>query len=89
MVTDNSNFDGTVPCVLALMNGYGNDPADSSSSQVVEDLSKFDGPDDMVRGVFFTMLATQLENELKKGVDIMETHGEDGIRDLARPAQHP
>ena len=84
MVTDNSNFDGTVPQVLALMNGTVTTRLTGSSSQVVEDLSKFDGPDDMVRGVFFTMLSRYPnENELKTGVDMMETYGEDGIRDLA------
>ncbi|MEM9282657.1 MAG: DUF1549 domain-containing protein [Verrucomicrobiota bacterium] len=84
MVTDNSNFDGTVPQVLALMNGSVTTRLTGSTSQIVEDLSKFDGPDDMVRGVFFTMLSRYpTEVELKKGVDIMETYGEDGIRDLA------
>jgi hypothetical protein len=84
MVTDNSNFDGTVPQVLALMNGSVTTRLTGSSSQVVEDLRKFDGPDDMVRGVFFTMVSRYpTEEELKKGVDIMETYGDDGIRDLA------
>lgn len=84
LVTDNHIFDGTVPQVLALMNGPVTTRLTGSSSQVVEDLSAFDGPDDKVRGVFFTMLSRYpTEEELKKGVAIMEEYGDDGVRDLA------
>ncbi|MEM9018446.1 MAG: DUF1553 domain-containing protein, partial [Verrucomicrobiota bacterium] len=83
-VTDNHIFDGTVPQVLALMNGPVTSRLTGSSSQVVEDLSAYDGPDDKVRGVFFTMLSRYpTEEELKKGVAIMEEYGDDGVRDLA------
>ncbi len=84
MVTDNHIFDGTVPQVLALMNGPVTTRLTGSTSQVVEDLSELDGLDDKVRGVFFTMLSRYpTSDELKKGVDIMEEYGDDGIRDLA------
>lgn len=84
MVTDNHSYDGTVPQVLALMNGPVTDRLTGSDSKVVEDLSQFDGPDDMVRGVFFTMLSRYpTEEELKKGLSIIEEYGEDGIRDLS------
>ncbi len=84
MVTDNHIFDGTVPQVLALMNGPVTTRLTGSSSQVVEDLSALDGMDDKVRGVFFTMLSRYpTDEELKKGVTIMEDYGDDGVRDLA------
>jgi len=83
-VTDNHSFDGTVPQVLALMNGPVTDRLTGSSSQVVEDLQEMDGPDDKVRGVFFTMLCRYpTDAELKKGLSILEDYGDDGVRDLA------
>ncbi|MEM6916006.1 MAG: DUF1553 domain-containing protein, partial [Verrucomicrobiota bacterium] len=84
LVTDNHIFDGTVPQVLALMNGPVTTRLTGSGSQVVEDLSAYDGPDDKVRGVFFTMLSRYpTDEELKKGVAIMEEYGDEGVRDLA------
>ena len=43
-VTDNHSFDGTVPQVLALMNGPVTDRLTGSSSQVVEDLQEWTVP---------------------------------------------
>jgi hypothetical protein len=84
MVTDNHTYDGTVPQVLALMNGPVTDRLTGGESKIVEDLEEFDGPDDKVRGVFFTMLSRYpTETELKKGLAILEDYGDDGIRDLA------
>ena len=83
MVTDQHNFDGSVPQVLALMNGSVTSQLTGSSSKLVEDLSKFDGPDDKVRGVFFTLLSRFPSNEeLDLGMKMMADYGDDGIRDL-------
>ena len=57
LVTDNHIFDGTVPQVLALMNGPVTDRLTGGESKVVEDLREMDAPDDKVRAVFFTMLS--------------------------------
>jgi hypothetical protein len=66
------------------MNGPVTDRLTGSSSQVVEDLQEMDGPDDKVRGVFFTMLCRYpTDAELKKGLSILEDYGDDGVRDLA------
>ncbi len=84
MVTDNHIFDGTVPQVLALMNGPVTDRLTGSSSKVVEDLGALDAPEDKVAAVFFTMLSRYpTESERQKGIAFLEEYGDDGIRDLA------
>jgi hypothetical protein len=84
MVTDNHIFDGTVPQVLALMNGPVTDRLTGSSSKVVEDLAELDAPEDKVAAVFFTMLSRYpTSEEQSKGVKFIEEYGDDGIRDLA------
>ncbi len=84
MVTDDHIFDGTVPQVLALMNGKMTTRLTGSNSQLVEDLNEYDGADDKVRGVFFTMLSRYpTDEELKKCISIMEDYGDDGVSDLA------
>ena len=84
MVTDNHIFDGTVPQVLALMNGPVTDRLTGSSSKVVEDLGELDAPEDKVAAVFFTMLSRYpTDAEQSKGVKFIEEYGDDGIRDLA------
>lgn len=83
-ITDEHNYDGSVPQVLALMNGEATIQLTGLSSKVVEDLEELDGPDDKVRGVFFTMLSRfPTSDELKIGVSMMEDYGDDGISDLA------
>lgn len=83
MVTDQHNFDGSVPQVLALMNGGVTSSLTGSASKLVTDLEKFDGPDDKVRGVFATLLSRfPTEEELRMGMEILEDYGDDGIRDL-------
>ncbi|MBL9152077.1 MAG: DUF1549 domain-containing protein [Verrucomicrobiales bacterium] len=82
-VTDQHNFDGSVPQVLALMNGGVTSSLTGSASKLVTDLEKFDGPDDKVRGVFATLLSRfPTEEELSLGMKMMEDYGDDGIRDL-------
>lgn len=84
MVTDNHIFDGTVPQVLALMNGPVTDRLTGSTSKVVEDLASLDAPEDKVEAVFFTMLSRYpTETERSKGVAFIQEYGDDGIRDLA------
>jgi len=84
LITDAHNYDGSVPQVLALMNGEATIQLTGLSSKVVEDLEELDGPDDKVRGVFFTMLSRfPTADELKLGVSMMEDYGDDGISDLA------
>lgn len=83
-VTDEHNYDGSVPQVLALMNGTVTRQLTGASSKVVADLEELDGPDDKVRGVFFTLLnrfPTKEETEI--GVSMMEDYGDEGISDLA------
>lgn len=83
-ITDEHNFDGSVPQVLALMNGGVTSMLTGSSSKVVNDLADLDGPDDKVRGVFFTMLSRYpTDEELSMGMKMLEDYGDDGIRDLA------
>jgi hypothetical protein len=83
MVTDQHNFDGSVPQVLALMNGGVTSSLTGSASKLVTDLEKFDGPDDKVRGVFATLLSRfPTEEELGLGMKILADFGDDGIRDL-------
>ena len=83
-ITDEHNYDGSVPQVFALMNGTVTRQLTGSSSKVVDDLEDLDGPDDKVRGVFFTMLNRfPSDDELKLGMDMIEDYGDEGISDLA------
>ncbi len=85
LITDEHNYDGSVPQVLALMNGSFTNQLTGLSSKIVDDLEELDGPDDKVRGVFFTLLNRfPTDDELKLGMTMMEDFGEDdGISDLA------
>ncbi|MEM0968530.1 MAG: DUF1549 domain-containing protein [Verrucomicrobiota bacterium] len=83
-VTDQHTYDGTVPQVLALMNGPVTDRLTGPSSKVVEDLESLDSEQDKVRGVYFTLLSRfPSEDELGLGVDLISDYGDDGITDLA------
>ena len=83
-ITDDHNFDGSVPQVLALMNGAVTQQLTGVSSKVVSDLEELDGPDDKVRGVFFTLLNRfPTKEELDLGVGMIEDFGDEGISDLA------
>ena len=84
LVTDEHNYDGSVPQVLALMNGSVTRQLTGASSKVVADLESLDGHDDKVRGVFFTLLNRfPNKEELDLGVGMMEDYGDEGISDLA------
>ena len=83
-ITDEHNFDGSVPQVLALMNGNVTQMLTGTSSKVVSDLDDLDGPDDKVRGVYFTLLSRYpSDEELNMGMKMMDDYGDDGISDLA------
>jgi len=83
-ITDEHNYDGSVPQVFALMNGTVTRQLTGSSSKVVSDLEELDGPDDKVRGVFFTLLNRfPNDEELKLGMSMVDDYGDDGISDLA------
>ncbi len=83
-ITDDHNYDGSVPQVFALMNGSITRQLTGSSSKVVYDLEDLDGPDDKVRGVFFTLLNRfPNDEELKLGMGMIEDYGDNGISDLA------
>jgi hypothetical protein len=83
-ITDDHNYDGSVPQVFALMNGSVTRQLTGSSSKVVYDLEDLDGPDDKVRGVFFTLLNRfPTDEELKLGMGMIEDYGDNGISDLA------
>ncbi|MDF1859976.1 MAG: DUF1549 domain-containing protein [Verrucomicrobiales bacterium] len=83
-ITDEHNYDGSVPQVLALMNGSVTSRLTGLSSKVVDDLEEFDGPDDKVRGVFHTLLNRfPTKEELEIGMSMIEDYGDDGISDLA------
>jgi len=83
-ITDDHNYDGSVPQVLALMNGNVTQQLTGASSKVVSDLEELDGPDDKVRGVFFTLLNRfPSKDELDLGVGMIEDFGDEGISDLA------
>ncbi len=83
-ITDDHNYDGSVPQVLALMNGSVTQRLTGISSKIVDDLEEFDGPDDKVRGVFFTLLNRfPTKDELDLGMGMLEDYGDDGISDLA------
>lgn len=84
IITDEHNYDGSVPQVLALMNGTVTERLTGLASKVVEDMEEYDGPDDKVRGVFFTLLNRfPTEEELKLGTGMIEDFGDDGVSDLA------
>ena len=84
LITGEHNYDGSVPQVLALMNGPVTTTLTGLSSKVVSDLEELDGPDDKVRGVFFTLLNRfPSDEELKMGTGMMEDFGDEGISDLA------
>jgi len=84
LITDEHNYDGSVPQVLALMNGPVTTTLTGLSSKIVTDLEELDGPDDKVRGVFFTLLSRfPTDEELKMGMGMIEDFGDDGISDLA------
>ncbi len=84
LVTDEHTFDGSVPQVLALMNGVVTDRLTGGGSKVVNDLEELDAPEDKVRAVYFTMLSRfPSDEEQAMGVDILDEYGDDGIRDLA------
>ncbi len=84
LITDQHNFDGSVPQVLALMNGPTTDKLTGTYSKIVNDLEDLDGPDAKIRGVFFTILSRYpSDDEIKLGREMMEEFGEDdGISDL-------
>lgn len=83
-VTDKHSLDGSVPQVLALMNGDITERMTGGSSKIVADLEVLDAPDDKVRGVFFTMLSRYpSKDEMDLGMKMMEDYGDDGISDLA------
>jgi hypothetical protein len=83
-ITDEHNYDGSVPQVLALMNGNVTQRLTGRSSKIVEDLEALDGPDDKVRGVFFTLLNRFPDKEeLDLGTGMIEDYGDEGISDLA------
>jgi hypothetical protein len=83
-ITDEHNFDGSVPQVLALMNGTVTTRLTGLSSKVVDDMEEFDGPDDKVRGIFHTLLNRfPTREELDLGMGMIEDYGDDGISDLA------
>lgn len=83
-ITDEHNYDGSVPQVLALMNGDVTQQLTGTASKVVSDLEELDGPDDKVRGVFFTLLNRfPTDEERKIGTGMIEDYGDDGISDLA------
>ncbi|MEM7698068.1 MAG: DUF1549 domain-containing protein [Verrucomicrobiota bacterium] len=84
IVTDEHNYDGSVPQVLALMNGPVTDRMTGLSSKIVDDLEEYDGPDDKVRGTFFTLLNRfPTQDELEVGMSMIEDFGDEGISDLA------
>ena len=83
LITDEHNFDGSVPQVLALMNGPVTSSLTGGSSKLVNELSDLDGPDDKVRGVFFTLLSRYpTADEMTIGLEMLEKDGDDGIKDL-------
>lgn len=83
-ITDEHNFDGSVPQVLALMNGDVTESLTGSSSRLVTELESLDAPEDKVAAVFFTMLSRYpTADERSLGVKMLEDYGDDGIRDLA------
>ncbi len=83
-ITDDHNYDGSVPQVLALMNGAVTQQLTGVSSKIVSDLDALDGPDDKVRGVFSTLLNRfPSKDELDLGIGMIEDFGEEGISDLA------
>ncbi len=83
-ITDQHTFDGSVPQVLALMNGTITERLTGPGSKVVEDLGKLDAVEDKVRGVFFTLLSRfPSDEEQSMGVEMLDSYGDDGIRDLA------
>ena len=83
-ITDDHNYDGSVPQVLALMNGTVTQQLTGISSKIVADLEALDGPDDKVRGVFFTLLNRfPTKDELDLGTGMIEDFGDEGISDLA------
>jgi hypothetical protein len=84
IITDQHTFDGSVPQVLALMNGVITERLTGPGSKVVEDLKNLDAVEDKVRGVFNTMLSRfPSDDEQAMGVEMLTTYGDDGIRDLA------
>jgi len=83
-ITDDHNYDGSVPQVLALMNGSITRELTGPASKIVEDLDELDGPGDKVRGVFHTILNRfPTRDELALGVGMVEDYGDNGISDLA------
>ncbi|MDF1751293.1 MAG: DUF1549 domain-containing protein [Verrucomicrobiales bacterium] len=85
IITDQHNFDGSVPQVLALMNGSITNNMTGNYSKIVEDLKVLDGPDDKIRGTFFTILSRYpVDDEIAIGREMMNAYGEEeGISDLA------
>jgi hypothetical protein len=84
LVTDQHTYDGSVPQVLALMNGEVTERLTGPGSKVVEDLQNLDATEDKVRGVFFTLLSRfPSDEEQSMGVEMLNSYGDDGIRDLA------
>jgi len=84
IITDQHTYDGSVPQVLALMNGRITERLTGPTSKVVEDLKGLDAEEDKVRGVFFTMLSRfPSDDEQAMGVELLDTYGDEGICDLA------
>ncbi len=84
IITDQHTFDGSVPQVLALMNGGITERLTGPTSKLVDDLKGLDADEDKVRGVFFTILSRfPSDEEQTMGVEMLGSYGDDGIRDLA------
>ena len=83
LITDQHTFDGSVPQVLALMNGTITERLTGPGSKVVEDLKDLDAVEDKVRGVFNTILSRfPSDEEQSMGVEMLEAYGDEGICDL-------
>ena len=83
MVTDKHTFDGSVPQVLALMNGTVTSHLTGYNNKLADELAKIDDPRSKVDKTYFTVLSRFPETEETNiGVKIIDEYGDDGVRDL-------
>ena len=83
MVTDQHNFDGSVPQVLSLMNGALTSSFTSGGSPILVGLENFDTDQEKATHLFTRILCRKPDSEeLAMAVKLMKEHPADAVGDL-------
>ena len=84
LVTDEHSYDGSVPQVLAMMNGTFTEKLVSSNSSLIRDLSKIPTSRERANAVYHAFLSRNASmQELSKAEAFLNKNGDEGLSDLA------